>query len=79
MHREQSLEFTLRSEVQPAANIVRAATSTGARLLGLQGHVGEAVEGATPTYWWSTPTRSRTSPSSAGRNDTSSSSCRRGG
>lgn len=46
MHREQSLEFTLRSEVQPAADIVRAATSTGARLLGLQGRVGEVVEGA---------------------------------
>jgi len=46
MHREQSLEFTLRSEVQPAADILRSATTVGARLLGLEGQVGRVVEGA---------------------------------
>lgn len=46
MHREQSMEFTIRSEVQPAAEIVRSATTVGARLLGLEGKVGSVVEGA---------------------------------
>jgi imidazolonepropionase-like amidohydrolase len=46
MHREQSFEFTLRSEVQPAADIIRSATSVGAQLLGLEGRVGKVAEGA---------------------------------
>ncbi|MGA7173757.1 MAG: amidohydrolase family protein [Candidatus Dormiibacterota bacterium] len=46
MHREQNLEFALRSEVQPAADILRSATSVGARLLGLEGLAGQIVEGA---------------------------------
>lgn len=46
MHREQSLEFTLRSEVQPAADILRSATTVGARLLGLEGQAGRVSEGA---------------------------------
>jgi imidazolonepropionase-like amidohydrolase len=46
MHREQSLEFTLRSEVQPAVDILRSATTVGARLLGLEGQVGTIAEGA---------------------------------
>ncbi|MFZ0996149.1 MAG: amidohydrolase family protein [Candidatus Dormiibacterota bacterium] len=46
MHREQSMEFAIRSEVQPAADIVRSATTVGARLLGLEGKVGQIVEGA---------------------------------
>jgi imidazolonepropionase-like amidohydrolase len=46
MHREQSLEFTIRSEVQPAADILRSATTVGARLLGLEGKVGRVAEGA---------------------------------
>ncbi|MGH7643009.1 MAG: amidohydrolase family protein [Candidatus Dormibacteria bacterium] len=46
MHREQSLEFTLRSEVQPAAEIIRSATTVAARLLRLEGQVGQVVPGA---------------------------------
>ncbi|MGC2208354.1 MAG: amidohydrolase family protein [Candidatus Dormiibacterota bacterium] len=46
MHREQSMEFTIRSEVQAAADIVRSATTVGARLLGLEGRVGRVAEGA---------------------------------
>jgi imidazolonepropionase-like amidohydrolase len=46
MHREQSLEFCLRSAVQPAADIIRSATTVGARLLGLEGKVGTITEGA---------------------------------
>jgi len=46
MHREQSAEFTLRAEVQPAVDIVRAATTVAARLLRLEGAVGVVAEGA---------------------------------
>lgn len=46
MHELQSYEFTIRSEVQPAADIIRSATTTGARLLGLEGEIGVVSEGA---------------------------------
>jgi len=47
MHREQSLEFTLRAEVQPAADVIRGATTQAARLLRLEGRVGVIAPGAT--------------------------------
>jgi imidazolonepropionase-like amidohydrolase len=34
MHRHQLSEFTLRAQVQPAADVIRSATTTAARLLG---------------------------------------------
>jgi imidazolonepropionase-like amidohydrolase len=40
MHRFQSTEFTLRAQVQPAAAVLRAATTEAARLLRLEGQVG---------------------------------------
>jgi imidazolonepropionase-like amidohydrolase len=46
MHSEQSREFTLRSEIQPAADILRSATTVGARLLGLEGRAGCIAPGA---------------------------------
>jgi imidazolonepropionase-like amidohydrolase len=42
----QLSEFSLRSEVQPAAAILRAATITAARLLGQQGRLGVISPGA---------------------------------
>ncbi len=39
-------EFTLRSEVQPAVDIIRAATITAARLLNLEGTIGTLAVGA---------------------------------
>lgn len=46
MHREQSLEFTIRAEVQPAADIIRSATTVGASLLRREGQLGQVAEGA---------------------------------
>jgi imidazolonepropionase-like amidohydrolase len=46
MHREQSMEFTIRSEVQPAADVLRSATTVGARLLQREGQLGVVTEGA---------------------------------
>ncbi len=46
MHEYQLNEFRLRSEVQPAADIIRAATVTAARLLRMEGQIGELVPGA---------------------------------
>jgi imidazolonepropionase-like amidohydrolase len=40
MHAQQSREFALRAQVQPAPEIVRSATVVGARLLRLEGQVG---------------------------------------
>jgi imidazolonepropionase-like amidohydrolase len=40
MHEDQLSEFTLRAQVQPAADIIRSATVTGARLLRLEGRIG---------------------------------------
>ncbi|MFI9388271.1 amidohydrolase family protein [Kutzneria sp. NPDC052558] len=42
----QLSEFTLRAEVQPAADILRSATSTAARLLGMAGQIGTLAVGA---------------------------------
>lgn len=39
-------EFTLRAQVQPAADIIRAATSTAARLLHMQGQIGTLAVGS---------------------------------
>jgi imidazolonepropionase-like amidohydrolase len=46
MHRRQLTELTLRAEVQPAADILRSATTVAARLLGLEGRVGVVAPGA---------------------------------
>jgi imidazolonepropionase-like amidohydrolase len=46
MHCFQSTEFALRAQVQPAAAVIRAATSEAARLLRLEGQVGAIVPGA---------------------------------
>jgi imidazolonepropionase-like amidohydrolase len=46
MHRRQLTELTIRSEVQPAADILRSATTVAARLLGLEGRVGVVAPGA---------------------------------
>ena len=40
MHEDQLSEFTLRAQVQPAADIIRSATVTGARLLRMEGRIG---------------------------------------
>jgi imidazolonepropionase-like amidohydrolase len=46
MHRRQLSEFTLRSQVQPAADVLRSATTVAARLVGLEGEVGVVAPGA---------------------------------
>jgi imidazolonepropionase-like amidohydrolase len=46
MHDQQLQEFVIRSEVQPPADLVRAATTTAARLLRLDGEVGVVAPGA---------------------------------
>jgi imidazolonepropionase-like amidohydrolase len=46
MHRRQLTELTIRSEVQPAADILRSATTVAARLVGLEGQVGVVAPGA---------------------------------
>ncbi|NBE50417.1 metal-dependent hydrolase family protein [Streptomyces boluensis] len=46
MRTAQLEEFTLRAEVQPAADLVRAATSTAARLLNLESQIGTLAIGA---------------------------------
>jgi imidazolonepropionase-like amidohydrolase len=46
MHRRQLTELTIRSEVQPAADVLRSATTVAARLLGLEGQVGVVAPGA---------------------------------
>ncbi len=46
MHRRQLTELTIRSEVQPAADILRSATTVAARLIGLEGQVGVVAPGA---------------------------------
>ena len=46
MHSMQSQEFRIRSEVQPAADIVRSATTVGARLLRREGQIGIVAPGA---------------------------------
>jgi imidazolonepropionase-like amidohydrolase len=46
MHAWQSREFKIRSEVQKPAAILRAATSTAARLLRVEGQIGTVAPGA---------------------------------
>ncbi|HEX3922423.1 MAG TPA: amidohydrolase family protein [Streptosporangiaceae bacterium] len=46
MHDQQLQEFVIRSEVQPAADIIRAATTTAAQLLRMVGDVGVVTPGA---------------------------------
>jgi imidazolonepropionase-like amidohydrolase len=46
MQSHQSAEFSIRGEVQPAADVVRSATSEAAALLGLEGEVGTLRTGA---------------------------------
>jgi imidazolonepropionase-like amidohydrolase len=45
-HHMQSLEFRLRGEVLPPADVIRSATSTAAELLGRAGQLGTIREGA---------------------------------
>jgi imidazolonepropionase-like amidohydrolase len=45
-HGHQLEEFIIRSEVQPPADLIRSATSTAARLLQMEGHVGVVASGA---------------------------------
>jgi imidazolonepropionase-like amidohydrolase len=46
MHRRQLTEFTIRSEVQRPADILRSATTVPARLVGLEGRAGVVAPGA---------------------------------
>ncbi|GAB3493730.1 metal-dependent hydrolase family protein [Nocardiopsis coralliicola] len=46
MQSHQSGEFAIRAQVQPAADVLRAATTTAARLLGLEGEAGTLRVGA---------------------------------
>jgi imidazolonepropionase-like amidohydrolase len=46
MHRRQLSELTLRAQVQPAADVLRSATTVAARLVGLEGRVGVVAPGA---------------------------------
>jgi imidazolonepropionase-like amidohydrolase len=46
MRRHQLQEFTIRGAVLPAADVIRSATVTAARLLGEEGRLGQIVPGA---------------------------------
>ncbi len=46
MHAWQSREFAIRAQVQPAADIVRSATSVAAKLVKLEGQAGTLAPGA---------------------------------
>ncbi|MEV6119412.1 amidohydrolase family protein [Streptomyces sp. NPDC052077] len=46
MHPHQATEFTLRGQVQPAIDVIRSATTVAARLLGMEGRIGEVTPGA---------------------------------
>jgi imidazolonepropionase-like amidohydrolase len=46
MHRRQLTELTIRSEIQPAADVLRSATTVAARLIGLEGQAGVVAPGA---------------------------------
>ena len=46
MHRHQSMEFTLRAQVQTSRAVIRAATTAAAGLFGLDGQVGVVEPGA---------------------------------
>ncbi|MEV6230822.1 amidohydrolase family protein [Saccharopolyspora shandongensis] len=45
MHAHQLDEFALRAEVQPNADLIRSATTTAARLLGMTGQIGTLAKG----------------------------------
>jgi len=45
-HEQQSRELLIRAEVEPAADVLRAATLVNARILGREGELGEIVPGA---------------------------------
>ena len=46
MHRRQLTELTIRSDVQPAVDVLRSATTVAARLVGLEGQIGVVAPGA---------------------------------
>ena len=46
LEEEQCLEFQLRAEVMPAAEIIRSATIVGAEIVRRPGELGELVPGA---------------------------------
>ncbi|GAA3732616.1 imidazolonepropionase-like amidohydrolase [Spinactinospora alkalitolerans] len=46
MQAHQNEEFAIRAQVQPAPDVLRAATGTAARLLGLEGRIGTLRPGA---------------------------------
>ncbi|MQA08358.1 MAG: amidohydrolase family protein [Pseudonocardiaceae bacterium] len=46
MHRHQLDEFRIRAEVQPPIDVIRSATVTAARLLGMAGRIGVIAPGA---------------------------------
>jgi imidazolonepropionase-like amidohydrolase len=46
MHGAQCDEFRIRAQVQPSADVLRAATSNAARLLGMEGLIGVVAPGA---------------------------------
>ncbi|MFD6280435.1 amidohydrolase family protein [Streptomyces sp. NPDC060209] len=46
MHRHQNEEFRIRAEVQQPIDVIRAATSTAAELLGMRGKIGTLEPGA---------------------------------
>jgi imidazolonepropionase-like amidohydrolase len=46
MHDQQLQEFVIRSQIQPAADLIRSATTTAARLLRRAGELGVVVPGA---------------------------------
>lgn len=46
MHRHQSEEFRIRAKVQPPAEVLRAATTTAANLLRMEGEIGVIAPGA---------------------------------
>ncbi|MFG2592212.1 amidohydrolase family protein [Streptomyces sp. NPDC048438] len=46
MHRHQNEEFRIRAEVQKPIDVIRAATSTAAELLGMRGEIGTLEPGA---------------------------------
>ncbi|WP_371680834.1 amidohydrolase family protein [Streptomyces sp. NBC_01276] len=64
LHSAQLEEFTLRAEVQPAADVIRSATSTAARLLRMEGEIGTLAPGAHADLLVVDGAPWRTSPSS---------------
>jgi imidazolonepropionase-like amidohydrolase len=46
MQRRQSEEFAIRGRVLPAQDIIRSATSVGAKLMRMEGEIGAIVPGA---------------------------------